>query len=95
MHYGGRATPSRYVGAPGISRHHTPAPVVSLLLAQETRKVVGDIGSKQALYRLLGQDLDTCVEAHADAYEQAKKKWADCPLEEWVKGGDGMLFVRL
>ena len=49
-----------------------------------------DSVSKQALFRLLGQDLDICLEAHADAYDRAREKWSDCSFEEWTKGADGM-----
>jgi hypothetical protein len=42
------------------------------------------------LFDLFGQDLDACVGARIEAYEQAKKKWANCSLEEWKAGADGM-----
>ena len=51
--------------------------------------MVGNLAPKQALYQLLGQDLDIWVEAHADGYEQARKKWSECSMEEWTKGADG------
>ncbi|KAL6306843.1 hypothetical protein BKA93DRAFT_771087 [Sparassis latifolia] len=41
-----------------------------------------------ALHRLLGQDLDIYVEAHVEAYEQAKKKWSECSMDEWKTGAD-------
>ena len=44
-----------------------------------------------ALHRLLGQDLDIYVEAHVEAYEQAKKKWSECSMDEWKVGADGAL----
>ena len=50
---------------------------------------MGNLVPKQALYQLLGQNLDICVEAHADAYQQARKKWSECSMEEWTKGADG------
>ncbi|KAI0687797.1 hypothetical protein C8T65DRAFT_529433, partial [Cerioporus squamosus] len=84
MPFGGRATPARY---PEFERTATPAQNAPLLPPQSARKVGGD-DSKQALYRLLGQDLDICVEAHADAYEQARKKWSECSIEEWTQGAD-------
>lgn len=45
-----------------------------------------------ALHRLLGQDLDTYVDTHVDAYDQAKKKWAECSNEEWKAGADGTIL---
>ncbi|KAI0323380.1 hypothetical protein GY45DRAFT_1376360 [Cubamyces sp. BRFM 1775] len=44
---------------------------------------------RRALYMLLGQDFDVVMEAHADAYQQARKKWSECSAEEWTKGADG------
>ncbi|CDO75843.1 hypothetical protein BN946_scf184346.g4 [Trametes cinnabarina] len=33
-------------------------------------------------------DLDIFVEANANSYESARKKWAECSVEEWTKGAD-------
>ncbi|KAI0752973.1 hypothetical protein C8Q80DRAFT_1303775 [Daedaleopsis nitida] len=84
-----RATPARYSGG---DLNHSTAPVQALPVhpVQENSKVAGEPDSKQALYQLLGHDLDICVEAHADAYEQARKKWSECSVEEWTKGGDDL-----
>ncbi|RDX42289.1 hypothetical protein OH76DRAFT_135455 [Lentinus brumalis] len=86
MSFGGRTTPVRYSGGE-FERTATPAQSAPVLPPPATRKVGGD-EHKQALYRLLGQDLDICVEAHADAYEQARKKWSECSIEEWTQGAD-------
>ena len=79
--------PARYPGGE-FERTATPAQHMTLLKPQAERKVSAD-DPKQALYHLLGQDLDICVEAHADAYEQARKKWSECSTEEWTQGAGG------
>ncbi|TBU52076.1 hypothetical protein BD310DRAFT_941044 [Dichomitus squalens] len=84
--YSGRTTPAAHHG-PGLDRPATRAPGVVPL--QDSFGAQRDGHSKQALYRLLGQDLDICIEAHADAYEQARKKWSECSIDEWTKGADG------
>ena len=89
MHFGDRATPAPYPGAAGIGRVPMPAGVAPLLPALESSKAARNTGSKQTLYRLLGQDLDACAETHANAYEQARKRWIECSMEEWTKGADG------
>ncbi|PIL29389.1 hypothetical protein GSI_09441 [Ganoderma sinense ZZ0214-1] len=76
--YSGRSTPRHY-SEPALG--HTP---------HGPPKVVGNPEPKQALYQLLGQDLDIWVEAHADVYEQARKKWSECSMEEWTKGADDL-----
>lgn len=82
-----RRTPSPAVShagsmyAPSIGR----APLVPLSTA-----TAANIHGQHALYRLFGQDLDAYVDAHADTYEQAKKKWTECTVEEWRAGADGM-----
>ncbi|KAH9889570.1 hypothetical protein C8Q73DRAFT_793767 [Cubamyces lactineus] len=43
---------------------------------------------RRALYMLLGQDFDVVMEAHADTYQQARKKWSECSVEEWTQGAD-------
>ncbi|KZT63284.1 hypothetical protein DAEQUDRAFT_159024 [Daedalea quercina L-15889] len=45
-------------------------------------------GRGEALYKLLGQELTVFVEGHVDAYEEAKKKWSECSMEEWRAGAD-------
>ncbi|KAI0799984.1 hypothetical protein C8Q74DRAFT_383428 [Fomes fomentarius] len=83
------ATPARYLAPAGREFERTVTPAQSLpIVAQDNRKTKGDMDSKQALYTLLGQDLDICVEAHADSYEQARKKWSECSQEEWTRGAD-------
>ncbi|KAH9932008.1 uncharacterized protein BXZ73DRAFT_101388 [Epithele typhae] len=55
----------------------------------DTRRIGVDDGeSKQALYRLLGQDLEACIEERAEEYERARKKWAECSDEEWANGAN-------
>lgn len=46
-----------------------------------------------ALHRLLGHDLDVYVNDHMSTYEDAKKKWTDCTMEEWTAGADGNAFT--
>lgn len=46
-----------------------------------------------ALHRLLGHDLDAYVNTHMSTYEDAKKKWTDCTMEEWTAGADGNPFT--
>ncbi|KAI0686550.1 hypothetical protein C8Q76DRAFT_761452 [Earliella scabrosa] len=87
MPFSGRATPARYSAGSEFARATPPAQPVPVI-HQDSQKVNGDTDSKQALYKLLGQDLDIYVEAHADAYEQARKKWAECSVEEWTRGAD-------
>ncbi|KAH9914138.1 uncharacterized protein B0H18DRAFT_141612 [Fomitopsis serialis] len=45
-------------------------------------------GRGEALYKLMGQDLGEFVEGHVDAYEEAKKRWSECSMEEWTAGAD-------
>ncbi|PSS34170.1 hypothetical protein PHLCEN_2v1787 [Hermanssonia centrifuga] len=47
------------------------------------------IHHEHALHRLLGQELDAYVDTHLESYEQAKKKWAQCSMDEWKTGADG------
>ncbi|KAI8974033.1 hypothetical protein BD414DRAFT_510165 [Trametes punicea] len=80
---------------PELERAVTPAQGDTLLAPpQPRRQPVKETSNqsepRQALYRLLGQDLDIFVEAHADSYEQARKKWAECSMEEWTKGADNL-----
>ena len=42
-----------------------------------------------ALRRLLGQDLEECLEKHYDTYLEAKKKWSECDYDQWKAGADG------
>ncbi|EIW53767.1 uncharacterized protein TRAVEDRAFT_60994 [Trametes versicolor FP-101664 SS1] len=91
--YNGRGTPARYPGG-DFDRAVTPAHGVPLLAPpahfqpEPPKSMIDQSDGRQALYRLLGQDLETFVEGHADAYEQARRKWADCSVEEWSKGAD-------
>ncbi|KAI1790023.1 hypothetical protein LXA43DRAFT_1017965 [Ganoderma leucocontextum] len=80
--YSGRSTPRHF---PGPALDHMP-----LVSPHGPPKAVGNGVPKQALYQLLGQDLDIWVEAHADAYEQARKKWSECSLDEWTNGADNL-----
>ncbi|OCH87588.1 hypothetical protein OBBRIDRAFT_827616 [Obba rivulosa] len=41
-----------------------------------------------ALHRLLGQDLEAYVDLNVENYEQSKKKWSECPVDEWKAGAD-------
>ena len=45
------------------------------------------------LQRIFGQDLNVFAENHLAAYEDAKKKWAACSMEDWTVGADGNIFV--
>ncbi|KAF7792231.1 hypothetical protein EIP86_003266 [Pleurotus ostreatoroseus] len=58
----------------------------------------GDISREEhALRRLLGQDLDAYVDTHTEAYEQARKKWTECTVDEWKAGADELVikFTKL
>ena len=93
MRFGGRETPSRFPSQE-IGPPRTPVQAPVFLPLSDSRKVTGYADSKQALYQLLGQDLDIYVEAHAVAYEQMRKKWTECSIDEWKKGADGTLPAR-
>lgn len=41
------------------------------------------------MYKLFGQELDAYVNAHVEAYNESKKKWSDCSMDEWKSGADG------
>lgn len=42
-----------------------------------------------AFRKLLGQDLNLYMDAHLNAYDEAKKKWSECSIDEWRAGADG------
>lgn len=44
---------------------------------------------ESALCKLLGQDFEKFINEHLDAYNEAKKKWSECSIEEWRAGGEG------
>ena len=44
---------------------------------------------EHALYRLFGVDLDAYLVENVEIYEDAKKRWTGCTLEDWQKGSDG------
>lgn len=44
---------------------------------------------EDALRRLFGQDFDKFVDEHVDAYNEAKKRWSECSIEEWQAGANG------
>ena len=74
----------------------TPAHVGGPLFAPSAQFPPGSVKGpddmdkhRRALYMLLGQDFDVVMEAHADAYQQARKKWSECSVEEWTQGADG------
>lgn len=46
--------------------------------------------NEHALHRLFGQDLEAYIDVNANNYEQSKKKWAECSMEEWRAGADGI-----
>lgn len=48
-----------------------------------------------SLYTLLGQDLDAYMDAHLRDYEEARKKWAECTIDEWQAGADGSVPLLL
>ncbi|KAL7286022.1 hypothetical protein ACG7TL_001139 [Trametes sanguinea] len=78
--YDGHAAASR-LPVSEYPRAMTPAAAYALLSLslEDERCAVG-------VYQLLGQDFDIFVEANADSYDQARKKWAECSGEEWTKG---------
>ena len=49
--------------------------------------------SSNPLFKVLGIDLSSSWEAHASAYEENKKRWSTCSIEEWRAGSVGMLHV--
>ncbi|KAI0665374.1 hypothetical protein C8Q78DRAFT_1064930 [Trametes maxima] len=91
--YSGRTTPARYSAHPGFDRTVPPARGVPppQFHPQHVKATDNEPSTQQTLLRLLGQDLDIFAEAHADSYEQARKKWAECSEEEWTKGTDGLM----
>ena len=46
-----------------------------------------------ALHLLLGRNLNAYVDSHANSYENSKKKWTECTMDEWIAGADGIDFV--
>ena len=54
-----------------------------------------NVHKDHALAQLFGQDLDTFVGEHLDAYEDAKKRWTECSIDEWTAGADGMHHYML
>ncbi|KAI0759397.1 hypothetical protein BD413DRAFT_607566 [Trametes elegans] len=93
--YNGRAPPTRYPTAE-FERAMTPAHGVPLLappaqFRPEPKAAAMDQNDpRQALFQLLGQDLEIIVEGHADSYQQSRKRWAECSAEEWTQGADGL-----
>jgi hypothetical protein len=43
--------------------------------------------------RLPETELDAYISAHMEKFEEAKRKWADCSLEEWKDGANGICSV--
>ncbi|KAI0349623.1 hypothetical protein OH77DRAFT_1579795 [Trametes cingulata] len=91
--YKGRSTPAPYPATPfghTGTLVHSDNPLATL--PQSQGELSGALSNeregRQALYRLLGQDLDIFVEAHADSYEEARKKWTECSMEKWTQGAD-------
>jgi hypothetical protein len=48
--------------------------------------------SGQTIQKLLGRDVEAYMNAHVGVYEDAKKRWTECSIEEWEKGADGNVF---
>ena len=74
----------------GLARHGTR----ELTEFEQDRfrpQVIAPPTEDNALRRLLGQDLDKFIEEHLGAYNEAKKKWAECSMEEWQAGAEGKL----
>lgn len=44
---------------------------------------------EQALFKLLGTDLEECLSSNAGMYEADKRRWSECTLEEWKAGSKG------
>ena len=38
-------------------------------------------------------DLDAYISAHLEKFEESKRKWADCSLEDWKAGAEGESMV--
>ena len=49
----------------------------------------------QTIQKLLGQDVETYVNTHIGAYEDAKKRWTECSYEEWKSGAEGEVFCPM
>ena len=45
-----------------------------------------------ALYRLLGADMDRYFAENLEKYENTRKRWTDCKLDEWQAGANGRRF---
>ncbi|KAI0633929.1 hypothetical protein C8Q77DRAFT_1108513 [Trametes polyzona] len=89
--YSGRAIPAHYPSAE-YERAMTPAHAAPLMPfpLEQAKGPADSSDARQGLFRLLGHDLDIFVEGHADAYEQARKKWSECSVEEWTQGADAL-----
>ncbi|KAJ8454669.1 hypothetical protein ONZ51_g12895 [Trametes cubensis] len=92
--YNGQVSPTHRPGT-AYERTVTPAHVGGPLFAPSAQFPPGSVKGpddmdkhRRALYMLLGQDFDVVMEAHADAYQQARKKWSECSVEEWTQGAD-------
>lgn len=42
-------------------------------------------------HRIFGLDLDAYLNANVEKLEESKKRWTNCSLEEWQKGGEGAI----
>ncbi|CCM05377.1 uncharacterized protein FIBRA_07593 [Fibroporia radiculosa] len=60
----------------------------SLRSPSDARSLAAEDGKSEALYKLLGRDLNAFVEDRVEAYEAAKKKWSECSMEEWKTGAE-------
>lgn len=38
---------------------------------------------------LNNSNIDAYIAAHLERFEESKRKWADCSVEEWKAGADG------
>ncbi|KAI0342547.1 hypothetical protein BDW22DRAFT_1484753 [Trametopsis cervina] len=76
-----------------FSPQRSPSPAVShagslYASSGQPPAPIPDVRKNHAIARLLGQDLDSYVSTHQDIYEDAKKKWTECTIEEWKTGAD-------
>ena len=44
---------------------------------------------EQALFKLLGADLEECLSSNAATYEAEKRRWSESTIEEWKEGSKG------
>ncbi|TDL25843.1 hypothetical protein BD410DRAFT_609700 [Rickenella mellea] len=96
QHAHGNGNPYDRHPTPGPRSELSQSPVVSPTSAhaQQGRMLRAhnrrELEEQNALYRLLGVEMDSYIESHADAYEAAKRRWTECSIDEWTRGAEEM-----